>query len=904
MNTDLLNEAGDHDATTEVPVVVEENETTTITNEDIPGYIAKLVKDMSSSDSILNPALLKKRADKDMVEESVNNFSLKKGPAEVAAFYDFNSLQIAFDHVWKQLIDESLITKAQKANKGLKEKVGVGLDTFMPGLNEQDYEAASDDLLTIIEIPKEVAANFDITREEYSELNETMRSHLDTLASNIESEIIQLPLDTTSNYLALNLQKHINELRGQAERIIDSVRNDDYYSLHETLRELHQQIKTNYEFTVFAADKNFHSVNFGLMNTYRQQWTPVNYQAGKLIKTMALSPDEVRNYSWKITKTEKRSIKEAQKNNSSITSEQTATTRIQAEIIAKATSKTNFSLATEGTYDIFVSSGSANTTFGMDATHDSSETRTDFHEAVVKAVQDYKEERSSEIDTQDDSSFESNESGTIKNPNNELSVTYLFYELQQKYQVSEQLFRVRPVVLVAQEVPAPDHITDAWVIAHDWIINRNLLDDSFRSTLQYLSSKSIGDDFALRELRKNLRQQRSLVESLTIELAIASREANNRYHALENLINKRIKEEHDERNDGFALDFLNFWGKDGPDPEAAKARELAAKDAHQYAIEKNEKMSATLKEEMNNLQTLTNEYIKTLRNHLDNEARIKRLLVHIRNNIFYYMQAIWSMEPPDQRFLRLHKVQVPVLEFGEMEFPEGSGTLDSKFYFVDPNVEDDIFRAFRKEEVTDGTIQYRDKHHARLKGIVKHVTQFRALVEIADLDKLLGYKGNYMIFPLKEHNALTELMAAPYIDNAFGAMDPDELSNVSLNDYSKYVCCLHEKLTEAEFLAIKPQLKAWLEKLLADPLRNGDEIVIPTNSLFIESLPGVHPLLEDFKLKHRELDVQNAAEDLRTKQLEDLRRVSLLLSNDFDDPKIDKRIVIEGREDVNVNAEN
>ena len=43
--------------------------------------------------------------------------------------------------------------------------------------------------------------------------------------------------------------------------------------------------------------------------------------------------------------------------------------------------------------------------------------------------------------------------------------------------------------------------------------------------------------------------------------------------------------------------------------------------------------------------------------------------------------------------------------------------------------------------------------------------------------------------------------------------------------------------------------------LLADPLRNGDEVVVPTDSLFIEMLCGSGTLLEGFKLRHRELDV-------------------------------------------------
>ena len=41
--------------------------------------------------------------------------------------------------------------------------------------------------------------------------------------------------------------------------------------------------------TLRAADKDHHSVNFGLMNTYRQQWTPLLVQAGKLVKTIPLA---------------------------------------------------------------------------------------------------------------------------------------------------------------------------------------------------------------------------------------------------------------------------------------------------------------------------------------------------------------------------------------------------------------------------------------------------------------------------------------------------------------------------------------------------------------------------------------------------------------------------------------
>ena len=43
----------------------------------------------------------------------------------------------------------------------------------------------------------------------------------------------------------------------------------------------------------------------------------------------------------------------------------------------------------------------------------------------------------------------------IQNPNDELAVTYLFYELQRTYGISERLHSLTPVILVANAVPAP-----------------------------------------------------------------------------------------------------------------------------------------------------------------------------------------------------------------------------------------------------------------------------------------------------------------------------------------------------------------------------------------------------------------------------------------------------------------
>lgn len=853
-----------------------------LTNDTINKHIASILQAMPSSNEIMNPDSTNTRPDKAIIEKEVDEFSLGKGPAEVPAFYDFHSLQIAFDFVWRQLFDEDIVNMAFQVNYLYKSKFGIDFPFTNLGVF-QSYN----NFPVLLEVPAITAAHFEITKEEYNDLDQGKRDKLDSIAKELDSSLIvtwnvgqlKLSLDAFTN------EKYFQKLTELGERIIETVTQDDYYTLHKTLRDLNDRIKSNYEFTVFAANKDYHSVNFGLLNTIRLDMKPLTYQAGKLVKTIPLTPKEERKYSLKITRNLKRASKEARKNNNSVTSERSSTSRIEAEIVAKAQNKTNFSLSTDGEYDIGISSGSGKTSFGVDAQSESAQNRKDISEAVVKAAQDSKNELSWEDSTEESSDKEHTESGTIVNPNDELAVTYLFYELQRRYSVSQQLYRVMPVVLVAQEVPSPDQITEAWVISNSWIINRFLLDDSYRPCLRYLTTKSVGDDFEVRELRKNLREQRNLVDTLKIEVSNAAREADNRYYALKKRIDERIREEQNENSDGFLFDTFQSVFGGGQNPEAAKAREIAAKDELQDAKDKLEKLSSTMQQEVNNLHNLTKDYNKALRNLLDSQLQVKHLLVHLRNNIIYYMQAIWSMEQPDQRFLRLNKVQVPNLE------SDGQRTC-----VIEVIPEKDIFQSFRAEGTT--------KHRGFLKGKLKKPITFNPLAEVADLDTMLGFKGNYMIFPLKQHNALTEFMAAPYIDTAFGAMDPDALSNVNLEDYSHYVCCLHDNLSPEKFAEQKPILTEWLKQLMADPLRNGDEIVVPTNSLFIEALPSTHPILENFKLRHRELDVYKVDEEVRKAKMENLRLASRLLNGERDDPNIEKKIVVKGNLDPNIDVGN
>lgn len=861
-----------------------------MTPEDITPFVHRVLTELRLKLAANSSA--KVRADASTVDASVDKFSLKKGPAELPSLFDFQVLQVAFGHVWQQLVDDAPVELAAEASTLAQER-GYRLD-FSKAIASRSLLTTFHGMVSAYSNPPQaVVASFDITYEEWNALDPALQNKLGDICDAIEKANAGLIFDPdgsvtsslhvtkvtapgfhrVSPYMA---EQFLQKLREQGELIIDYIRCNNGRSLHKILADLDTALKSNYLFTIFGADPSAKAVNFGLLNTYRQKWEPTAYQVGDLVKSIPLAPKEERKYSFKTTFNRKRSEKEARKNNSSLHQEQNTTSRAEQEIVAKAQTKTDFKLSAEANYSKWKVSSS----LGFDTARESQQNKKDFREAVTKATQEFKEERSVEINSDEAYGTESTDSGTISNPNDELAVTYLFYELQKRFKVSEQLYRIMPTVLIAQDVPAPDEITEAWIIANDWILNRALLDDSFRPALQYIAQKNVGDDYAIRELRKNLRTQRQLVETLKLELSTLRKASDNRYVALEAAIDKRVGEESDRNTDNFWNNVGEFFGGDKEDPEGAKSREMAAKDAHEYAVDKAEKVAAAMQREINSLHQLTADYNTTMRDHLDRKTMVARLKTHIKGNIIYYMQAIWSLEPPDQRYMRLLNTEVPFLEFEDV-------TCELR-----QKPEDDLFAEFRNKT------EQETLHRAFIKAKIRTGAP-RPLVEVADLDTPLGYLGNYIVFPLKQHNALTELMAMPYVDAAFGAMDPDQLSNVSLEDYARYVCCLESRLPKDEFEALVPTLKEWLKLLLSDPLRNGDEIILPTNSLYIEVLTSANTLLEDFKLEHREWDVYKVQEEVRMQALENLRYAKRILLNELDDPNIEKRISVQGLPAVN-----
>ncbi|GIH02869.1 hypothetical protein Rhe02_09360 [Rhizocola hellebori] len=642
--------------------------------------------------------------------------------------------------------------------------------------------------------------------------------------------------------------------------------------LENLLRDLDRMLKQPYAFHVFAAD----SVNFGVLTTYRQTWESQSYQVGDLVTTMPLAPKEVQRYTTRRVDKRSRAKKEVDENLRTQRTETTDTGRAESEIVEKAAKKSNFQLT-------------ANESFGSDETmkvtanqlvagsqdKESQNTKRTFHENVRKSAQEYRQQHRIEIETTTSSEFEETSFREIQNPNDELTVTYLFYELQRTYRLSERLHGLTPVALVANDVPAPDEIDDSWLVAHDWILRRAILDDSFRPALDYLTKSFVGAEVNIAILESNAEAQKKVVEALgeqvRAQIGLLSVSERDVLSAVQNLGSSEQQQGLLDIVKGI-FDPLGIAGtSDTGAVDAAQLMVDYAKEARDRADRERARLLDQFTLAVSGLQVAIDRLSASVREHYDNVAAIDRLRVHVKDNILYYMQAVWSHEPPDQRFFRLYNIDVPMVEFSSegitVDVIKGGGSL----------ADDLLGRDF-------GTVEL---------PLPKTTVVKRKLADVADLDEVLGFKGNYTIFALKENNYLTLRMMQDYFEvgDDLVLRDPDEFGELTVEQLAELATCLH-KCDPQRFEARFDQIRAALIDKLASPRAGSDFVIVPTSSLYIEALVGTHPLLEDFKLIHRALDVKKVQADVRRQELENLRLARRLFAGKDDDPDIDKNIVV------------
>jgi hypothetical protein len=433
----------------------------------------------------------KAAAERTALAERLGALNLKKGPADTTAYHDFHVLQIAFEHVWTEAFDEKL---RQQVEQLYGEAVQISQDLGVDFLLDETVK----DVQAINDLIAKMGTGF-----------AGMSGHvqLAPVSPIVASVFPQIP---ASLWAMLSLEQQL-AVEGKAAIVVNSSNTQDkeaakdavqaiinhpggtWGRVRKLLLGIGQCLAEPYAFDVFAPG----SFNFGIMLTYRQKWEPGDYQAGDLISTIPLAPGEVRRYSKKQIVRKSRAEKEVEKSLSSRAEEMSQTLRAEAEIMNKVATATNFKLSSHGSFNIGIADIGVSSDFSTSQDQQSSDHKKNFMEATRKAAEEYKRERTLEVDTTSAEETENSTSGEISNPNNEITVTYLFYELQRQFKITESIHRARPVILVAQDVPRPHEIDEAWLIAHEWILKRVLLDDGLRPALGYLTAGLPGDEVSI-----------------------------------------------------------------------------------------------------------------------------------------------------------------------------------------------------------------------------------------------------------------------------------------------------------------------------------------------------------------------------------------------------------------------
>jgi hypothetical protein len=774
------------------------------------------------------------------------SFELRKGASDVTSYHDFHNLQIAFEDVWTEMFDTRVS--------------GLGRQLYEEYAHLKDFNGVEAGNVKKLKTIDDLRSLMDEIRD-FSRLTDanTPKPIFSTIGAALTGSA-PTPTKVPEAADSLGRSSRLTELLEGLDKILDEKR---------------------YAFDVFAPN----SMNFGVMITYRQKWEPLNYQVGDLVSTIPLAPKEIRRYTTRKVVKRTRASKEVDDSLQIRKSESADTARVDSEIVAKTLNKNSFNIMAHesiggGEMPYTVESTQ---TADTSSAQDSQQTKKDFRESVMKSAQEYKQEHKLEIDTTESSETEDTTFHEIQNPNDELAVTYLFYELQRTYRISEKLHKLTPVVLVANEVPAPHEITDAWLMQHDWILNHAILDDSFRPAIEYLTKSLVGAELNIRILEDNALLQKGLVDKLTQQVQSDDRVLAN----AEEGIRKAVQNVADAKSsDGLlstiksVFDPLKITGQ--VDTGAVPAAQIMldfAKDTLDRAEKEKNRLEAQLQTAVTALQSAVNNLSAAVKEHYNNLISLDRLRVHVKDNILYYMQAIWSHEPPDQRFFRLYNLDAPK---------------------ITPDATTAVIQLYEIESALN-------KARNALGGIFGSIPMpnlsfsTEKLVHVADLDNMLGFKGNYMIFPLKKSNFLTMHMMQDYLEigDDVTLRDPDEFGDYTLDDLQELATCLKQRDPAAWKDHKEDFKKMMIDRLSSGRLEN-EMVIVPTTSLYIEALVGTHPLLEDFKLIHRALDVKKVQAEVRHAELENIRLASRVLKGKDDDPDIDKKIVIETDKHVTI----
>src|SRR5438034_597663 len=580
-------------------------------------------------------------------------FELSTGAADADSYHDFFRLQIAFEDVWAELLDHNLqqtgeqfyavwdallhqpgvsfatppppdigdAGELQKFIDGLKVELGIGNggSSTIPS----EITRLKDDLFkTLVGCDMLLNELYRVGKDDGTGGTTWGDSWINDTNATGGEDMGPFPPNMPRREVFTSILNDVQSVSPPTQDLT-------FPDLARLLTSLDATLGETYRFDVFRPE----SINYGLLLNYRQHWQPQSYQVGNLVSTIPLAPQETRRYTTKTVIKKTRNVKEIDDSLRSGKDESSDTWRVDSEIVDRAKNQTNFQKTASGSFgNDNLYKVSAGMQQGQDQAVESAQTKREFHEAVVKSAQDYRNEHRLEITTDESREDESTSFREIRNPNDELTVTYLFYELQRRYLVDEALHKVTPVILVANNVPAPHEIDEGWLLRYDWIIKRTILDDSFLPALDYLSANYAGEEVTLQVLGLAVEQQKAVLDRISQQVQVANVALDSATLGLEKAETQEVQDLQAAASMSFVkslFDPLGLSGK-GDDGNADRARVDFAKDALNRAQTKVNQLVSQLRTETTALQVAIDKYTKAATQHFGMLADIARLRAHVK----------------------------------------------------------------------------------------------------------------------------------------------------------------------------------------------------------------------------------------------------------------------------------
>jgi hypothetical protein len=663
-----------------------------------------------------------------------------------------------------------------------------------------------------------------------------------------------------------------------------------------------------YDFRPYSSN----SIAFGIKLNYKQNWSPMGIQSGETVKTIPLGPKQVEKISTKTTSSVKRVTNKETFTSIESDSESTNSSKLSNEIVNQSDSKLSASLETKVTIPIDVIPLGIDSKVGTELSSSTKETKSQLNENMEKTSQKMKNDVKISISNEFQSATEYDRSSEISNPNDDIAITYVYSKLQQQFELFTSLNEVSNVVFVPEKLPSVQDIQKDWIRRYDWIIAKNLLDDSFQSDLTAVLNDNLDGD------------------TYESDLDVS--------HFKD--VSKKAKD---------ALpDFTSFVKGGAPGGTIM--------DIYQAQNE-------IYLRQLDKVRTIKERGVIA-------DRSFQRLKEHIQQNILHYMRAIWSAEDKDQRLLRYHERLVPTrwvfVPNHSPEMSDEDGSFSGNF------VPDYSGRSLRKlSSIIDpsGPVGFSgnclifnlktdpsvSSLNEGLNAVKSHFIKYTVIVPDENKDlkdvNIIHLSAVYLgftnpTFSLKydatkkewfiiEKNLNIRLRAINYNertlyfdgviltfdtvlnkDISFEILvfstnfleDPEQKylpityelpsagnsvifwSGELINDMINFLPGLTTKINDTEFDKLDDVSKSNLIKYYYDYLYqkfNTKRLTVDTDNLMLDILVSENVVLEDFKRIHRVVDVMKAIEEETKMKLENERRKKRIDKDELDDPDIE-----------------